>query len=83
MTMTTIGYGDIVPSTLVERIFVSFAMLVGAFVYGYIIGAVSNVISTKNAKKNDFYKLMGELNSFLKEGRWDHDLCMRLREYFK
>lgn len=83
MTMTTIGFGDILPSTLIERIFVSFAMLVGAFVYGYIIGAVSNVISTKNAKKNDFYKLMGELNAFLKEGRWDHDLCMRLREYFK
>ena len=38
MTMTTIGYGDIVPSTLTERIFCSIMMLVGAFAYGYIIG---------------------------------------------
>ena len=83
MTMSTIGYGDIVPSTLVERVFVSFAMLVGAFVYGYIIGAVSNVISTRNAKMNRFYQLMSELNNFLQEGKFKPDLRIRLREYFK
>ena len=35
MTMTTIGCGDIVPSTWLERVFASISMLVGAFVYGY------------------------------------------------
>ena len=69
MTMTTIGYGDIVPSTWIERIFVSVAMLVGAFMYGYIIGAVGNVIAQANSRKNAFYTLMGELNSFLDEGK--------------
>jgi voltage-gated potassium channel Kch len=83
MTMSTIGYGDIVPSTFLERIFVSIAMLVGAFVYGYIIGAVSNVISTRNAKTNRFHQLMSELNAFLDEGKFKPELRVRLREYFK
>ena len=83
MTMTTIGYGDVVPSTLTERIFCSIMMLVGAFAYGYIIGAVGNVITQANEKKNKFYALMGELNSFLGEGKLDPALRIRLREYFK
>ena len=83
MTMTTIGYGDIVPSTLIERAFVSIMMLVGAFAYGYIIGAVGNVIAQANEKKNKFYALMGELNSFLSEGKLSPALRIRLREYFK
>jgi voltage-gated potassium channel Kch len=83
MTMSTIGYGDILPSTLAERVFVSVAMLFGAFIYGYIIGAVSNVISTRNQRTNKFYQLMSELNAFLKEGKFKHDLRIRLREYFK
>ena len=81
MTMTTIGYGDIVPSTWIERIFVSVAMLVGAFMYGYIIGAVGNVIAQANSRKNAFYTLMGELNSF---GRGQAlPGCDSPREYFK
>lgn len=83
MTMSTIGYGDIVPSTLIERIFVSICMLVGAFIYGYIIGAVSNVITTRNAKRNRFYQLMSDLNSFLDEGKFAKGLRIRLREYFR
>jgi CRP-like cAMP-binding protein len=58
-------------------------MLVGAFSYGYIIGAVGNVIAQANEKKNKFYTLMGELNVFLDEGRLSPSLRVRLREYFK
>ena len=83
MTMSTIGYGDIVPSTTTERVFVSIAMLIGAFIYGYIIGAVSNVIQTRNQKVNRFYQLMGELNAFVAEGNIKQELRVRLREYFK
>eukprot|EP00951_Prasinocladus_malaysianus_P001906 scaffold13534_cov27-Prasinocladus_malaysianus.AAC.1 len=48
MTVSTIGYGDIVPDTSLERTFVILAMLIGAFAYGYIIGAVStpNLLQT-------------------------------------
>jgi hypothetical protein len=75
MTMTTIGYGDVLPSTLPERLFVSAAMFFGAFQYGYIIGAVSNIITTRNLKTNRFYQLMSELNAFLEEGKFKVGRC--------
>jgi len=50
MTFTTIGYGDIVPFTNIERIFDIVAMLIGALVFGYIIGAVGNVVQQVRQK---------------------------------
>ncbi len=40
-TMTTVGYGDIVVTTTPERCFCVFGMLIGATVFGYIVGNVS------------------------------------------
>ena len=83
MTISTIGYGDIVPVTMGERVYVIFAMLVGAFEYGYIVGAVSNVIATRNEKINKFQMVMRDLNAFLTEHNLSQDLRVRLREYFR
>ena len=83
MTISTIGYGDIVPVTTGERVYVIVAMLVGAFEYGYIVGAVSNVIATRNEKVNKFQGVMRDLNGFLTDHGFPQDLRVRLREYFK
>lgn len=37
-TLCTVGYGDVVPNTTLERIFTIFAMLVGATVFAYFMG---------------------------------------------
>ena len=83
MTISTIGYGDIVPVTSAERIYVIIAMLIGAFEYGYIVGAVSNVIATRNEKLNKFQAMMRDLNGFLTDHMFPQKLRVRLREYFK
>jgi CRP-like cAMP-binding protein len=83
MTISTIGYGDIVPVTMVERVYVIIAMLVGAFEYGYIVGAVSNIIATRNEKINKFQMVMRDLNAFLTDHNLPQHLRVRLREYFK
>jgi len=83
MTISTIGYGDIVPVTTGERVYVIIAMLVGAFEYGYIVGAVSNIIATRNEKMNRFQGLMRDLNGFLVDHRFPQELRVRLREYFR
>ena len=40
-TMTTVGYGDVVVTTTLERGFCIVGMLIGATVFGYIVGNVS------------------------------------------
>ena len=59
------GYGDIVPFTSVERLFDIVAMLIGALVFGYIIGAVGNVVQQRSAKENEFFTAMQNLDGFM------------------
>lgn len=65
MTITTIGYGDIIPQTVAERVYVTMCMLTGALGYGYIIGAVSGIVATRNQRRNLFYTTMDTLNEYM------------------
>lgn len=40
MTLTTVGYGDITPTTTLERVINIVCMLVGGYVFGMVVGQV-------------------------------------------
>jgi voltage-gated potassium channel len=42
-TTTTVGYGDILPVTDAERMFVTVVMLVGIGFFGYVVGEMTTV----------------------------------------
>jgi hypothetical protein len=44
-TMTTVGYGDITPTNDLERFYTVAVMIVGATVFGYIIGSIAELSS--------------------------------------
>lgn len=64
-TITTVGYGDITPKNDGDRIFVFFAMLLGAGMYGYIIAAMGNIIADMTAVTSIRRKKMMELSLFM------------------
>ena len=43
-TVTTVGYGNVVPTTVSERVIACFVMLLGGFVFSMIISKVSSVL---------------------------------------
>merc|ERR1719421_1994662 len=45
MTLTTVGYGDVVPQNDQERAYVAFCLLVGSFVFAYIVGEIGGLIN--------------------------------------
>ena len=38
MTTSTVGFGDVIPVSDGERMFLVFSMLIGASVYAYVVG---------------------------------------------
>jgi hypothetical protein len=46
-TMTTVGYGDITPTNDLERIYCVVVMIFGATVFGYIIGSIAEISSSR------------------------------------
>lgn len=83
MTMSTIGYGDVVPVTDLERVYAVFAMLAGASLYAYIVGGVCGIVATMDADTTEFYQRMDGLNAFMQEKRLPANLRARLRDYFR
>lgn len=47
-TMTTVGYGDVVPTNNMERLFAVGVMLFGATVFGYIISTIAEMSNEHN-----------------------------------
>jgi voltage-gated potassium channel len=45
-TLTTVGYGDIYPTNDLERGYACFIMILGIFVYSYIIGSIAGLLNT-------------------------------------
>jgi len=48
-TLATVGYGDITPLLPLEIIFTIFVQLAGCSLFGYIIGNVSSIITSRDA----------------------------------
>ena len=82
MTITSIGYGDVVAVTWIERVVATMVMLVGSLLFGQVVGTLVSIISTFNPEAAEFRRTMDELNRFMNHHLLDHSLRQRLREYF-
>jgi hypothetical protein len=55
-TVTTVGYGDVSPTSTVERIFVIILMIVGVLGFSFAAGSLSSIIQsfdTQTAELNE------------------------------
>ena len=82
MTLTTIGYGDVVPTNDFERWVAIFAMAIGGAFYAYMVGAVCGIVSSMDLAGIEFRQTMDNLNEYLEEVQAPAALRFRLREYF-
>jgi len=65
-TLTTVGYGDITPTSNIGKIFTMFVMIMGVGVYGFVIGNISQILSDLGRHKDNVREKMQDLDSFLK-----------------
>ena len=64
-TLTTIGYGDITPSTNVGRIYTIFIMILGVGFYGVVIGQISRIILAADKHKEKHREKMQDIAALM------------------
>ena len=82
-TLSTLGYGDVIPATNAERLYAVAGTFVGGAVYAYLLGSVCSIITNLDEGSNTFYRQMDELNRFMKEKSITTELRVKLRDYFR
>eukprot|EP00232_Nephroselmis_pyriformis_P003512 CAMPEP_0182906042 /NCGR_PEP_ID=MMETSP0034_2-20130328/33430_1 /TAXON_ID=156128 /ORGANISM="Nephroselmis pyriformis, Strain CCMP717" /LENGTH=656 /DNA_ID=CAMNT_0025041611 /DNA_START=421 /DNA_END=2388 /DNA_ORIENTATION=+ len=82
-TLSTLGYGDVVPQSNLERIYATVCALFGATVYAYVIGAVCSIVAAMSEKDTAFYNQMDALNQFMAEKNLSPHLRVKLRDFFR
>ena len=81
-TLTTVGYGDVVPHTNWEKLYAIFVMIIGVGVYGFIIGNVASLLSKKDPAREKHLKNLDDLSALVEYRKIPKDLYSRIRKYF-
>ncbi|KAE9026702.1 hypothetical protein PR003_g5190 [Phytophthora rubi] len=82
MTMTTVGYGDVHPTTTHERIFAIVAMIIGAWIFAYGITNVVAMVTNLNGPDSRFQLRMDELNDYMDARELPMQLRYEIREFY-
>ncbi|MCB1325856.1 MAG: ion transporter [Leptospiraceae bacterium] len=81
-TMTTVGYGDIIPASYPQKFYTMFVMIVGVGVYGYVIGNVSTLLANTDMAKINYVNKIEELNTFFQDRQLPGPLQNKIKHYY-
>jgi voltage-gated potassium channel len=65
-TLTTIGYGDITPTTNIGRIYTMPIMILGVGVYGFVIANVTRLFTTADRYKEKSKERLNDVANYMK-----------------
>eukprot|EP00937_MAST-01D_sp_MAST-1D-sp2_P000148 g148.t1 len=82
-TITTVGFGDIVPHTETERYYTIFAMICGVGFYGYFIATMAALLQNLDANEARYLEKMSAINSYMRLRGFPRKLRLRVKRYYK
>lgn len=80
-TLTTVGYGDIVPYTNEEKIFTILVMAFGIIFYSVLIGKISSMLSSLENKKNFIESKLTYFNDFSQAVSLNDELQSKVKKH--
>ena len=81
-TLTTVGYGDIVPSTDAEMLYAMLVMFLGVGVYGYVIGNVAALLANIDPARVRHRELVDRVTAFMRYRQVPAELQRRIHDYY-
>ena len=82
-TMSTVGYGDITPFTIHEKIYTMFTMILGCGIFAYTVGSIGSLVIKQNAVSNAYREQIVGVNRYMKKKDLDYELQFRVRRYLE
>lgn len=81
MTITTIGYGDIVPQTIWETVVSTLIMLFAGFFWAIVLGTACNIMGALSATSTLFKQNVDSLNQLIVTANISPPLARKMRRY--
>jgi len=81
-TMSTVGYGDIVPTSSIQRIYAMMVMMLGVSAYTFVIGNVASVLGSLDFARSQLQEKQDRLMRFLRRRHVPEALQLRIADYF-
>ncbi|MBT3272560.1 MAG: cyclic nucleotide-binding domain-containing protein [Spirochaetales bacterium] len=81
-TLTTIGYGDRTPIGRIEILYVILIEILGAGMYGLVIGNIANLIANIDVAKTQYKEKLDKINTFLKYRNIPYNLQNKINNYY-
>lgn len=82
-TMTTVGYGDILPTKNSERVWTILFQLVGGLTFGFIVGNVTSLIQNLDPAATMYKEKIEMIKAYLKDRNFPKDQYTRITNYFE
>jgi CRP-like cAMP-binding protein len=82
-TLCTVGYGDIVPTTDVERLLAVGWMIFGVYFFSFTIGSLSSILSSIDTKETILTTKLAIIDEFVRDAHLDRSMRNRLRTSIK
>ncbi|KAI1896914.1 hypothetical protein AGOR_G00099780 [Albula goreensis] len=80
-SLTSIGFGNIAPTTDVEKIFAVAMMMIGSLLYATIFGNVTTIFQQMYANTNRYHEMLNSVRDFLKLYQVPKGLSERVMDY--
>ena len=81
-TLTTVGYGDIVPRGSGPIAYTMVVMALGAAMYGYIIGNVASLLANIDVLRSRHLTRMETIGNFMRDRQVPRHLQAQVRDYY-
>uniref|UniRef100_A0A8C1TCI6 Potassium voltage-gated channel, subfamily H (eag-related), member 1b n=1 Tax=Cyprinus carpio TaxID=7962 RepID=A0A8C1TCI6_CYPCA len=80
-SLTSIGFGNIAPTTDAEKIFAVAMMMIGSLLYATIFGNVTTIFQQMYANTNRYHEMLNSVRDFLKLYQVPQGLSERVMDY--
>jgi voltage-gated potassium channel len=81
-TLTTVGYGDVVPNTDLEKIYSLLTMVAGLGFFGYLVGLLASIWSSRDPGRALFARNVGRLAQAVRATRLPPELQRSIYDYY-